>query len=57
MDVSAAMMIRLTLKFIHSHSHNAEEHGSSKDRQLSCHCGGTKLGKNDDELRQNGIEI
>jgi hypothetical protein len=57
MDVNAAVMIGLTPKFIHSHSLNAEERESAKDRQLSCHCGGTKLGKSDDELRQNGVEI
>ena len=51
MDVTAAMMISLTPKFIHSHSRNAEEQESARDRQLSCHCGDTKLGKNDGELR------
>jgi hypothetical protein len=57
MDVNAAMMIGLTPKFIHSHSHNAEERESARDRQPSCHCDGTKSGKSDDELRQNGVEI
>ena len=57
MDVTAAMMISLTPKFIHSHSLNAEERESAKDRQLSCHYGGAKLGKNDGELRQNGVEM
>lgn len=57
MDVNAAIMINPTPKFIHSHSLNAEERESARNRQLSCHCGGTKLGKSDDELRQNGVEI
>jgi hypothetical protein len=57
MNVTAAVMINPTPKFIHSHSLNAEERESARNRQLSCHCGGTKLGKSDDELRQNGVEI
>jgi hypothetical protein len=57
MNVTAAVMINPTPKFIHSHSLNAEERESARNRQLSCHCGGAKLGKSDDELRQNGVEI
>ena len=57
MDVTAAMMINPTPKFVHSHSLNAEERESARNRQLSRRRGGTELGKNDDELRQDGFEI
>ncbi len=57
MAVIAVMMIHLTLNLVREYLHNAEEHVSANNRQLSRHSGGTMLGKKYDELRQGRAEM